>query len=481
MSAILDRPAEPQRASFADAFRSPYTMMTTTTMASVVITSLDNYIVNTSMPVILRDLNDPAFYAWVTSAFILAQVIGLALGGAWRDRAGLRTPFVFSVLVFGIGSLACGFAPSMPLLVLARGIQGLGGGGMSAVSFAASAAYPEGLRLRMFSLNSTVWGVVSLCGPLAGGLITDNMGWRWIFLVNVPVCVVVILIGLRGYPAERPQGEVRKLPVMQAVFLALAAAMLVGAPSAEMRFAIVLLVGGAIAAWLYIRSERRAAVPVIPLSAWRGSGPVGSSLQAVMFFTAAYMGAGVFLPLYLQGVRGETATEASIAVTAGGISWTIASILVSQARGAWPRRIVRGGAWLVALAGGCIALQTATGHWPVWIVILTWALAAVGIGSSMIHLMNWSIVFSPTSQTGAISGAVQTARMLGSATGGALMGALLTGIGTDPAHLPAAIGAVFLLVMAIALWPATLGMPKGVQRERLQDETGIPEGIEAVA
>jgi len=247
------------------------------------------------------------------------------------------------------------------------------------------------------------------------------------------------------------------------------------------RLAIVLLAGGLIAAWLYMRSERRAAVPVIPLSTWRGSGPVGSSLQAVMFFTAAYMGAGVFLPLYLQGVRGETATEASIAVTAGGISWTVASSLVSQARGPWPRRIVRGGAFLVAGAGLCIALQTATGHWPVAIVILTWALAAVGIGSSMIHLMNWAIVFSPSSQTGAISGAVQTCRMLGSATGGALMGALLNGIGSDTGHLPAAIGAVFLLVMALALWPATFGMPRGVERVRLQDQAGIPEGVEAVA
>src|SRR5258708_33252306 len=115
-------------------------------MSGVVIVSLDNYIVNTSMPRILADLNDPAFYAWVTSAFILTQVIGLSLGGAWRDRAGLRTPFVVSVIVFGLGSLACSFAPSMALLVLARALQGLGGGGLSAVSFAASAGYkPEAL------------------------------------------------------------------------------------------------------------------------------------------------------------------------------------------------------------------------------------------------------------------------------------------------------------------------------------------------
>ncbi|MDE3077869.1 MAG: MFS transporter, partial [Chloroflexota bacterium] len=430
----------------------------------VVITSLDNYIVNTSMPVILRELHDPAFYAWVTSAFILAQVIGLSLGGAWRDRIGLRLPFVTSVIVFGLGSLASGFAPNMALLVAARGVQGFGGGGLSAVSFAAAAGYPEALRIRMFSLNSTVWGVVSLVGPLAGGLITDHIGWRWIFLLNVPVCVVVMLIGLRGYPSTPSESGSRKLPVVRAALLAVAAASLVAAPSAALKYAIPLLIVGLLTAWLYARQERLADVHVIPLSTWLRRDAVGSCMQATLFFTGAYMGASVFLPLYLQGVRGLTATQASVAVTVTGVSWTLAALAAAQATGPWPKRTVRGGALLVVLGGVCVAFQAVAGHSPIPLIIFTWALAACGIGMAMIHLMNWAIVFAPGNQTGAISGAVQTCRMLGSASGGALMGALLLAIGPDAQHLPRAIASIFLLVAILALWPATFGMPRDVDR-----------------
>src|SRR6266508_4421731 len=131
----------------AAVFQPPYVWITVTVMAGTLLGSMDSYIVNTSMPRVLRDLGDPQFYAWVTSAFILAQVVGLAIGGAWKDRVGLRTPFVVAVVGFGIGSLLCGFAPSMSTLVLARAFQGIAGGALSSLGFAAAASYAEGVRL----------------------------------------------------------------------------------------------------------------------------------------------------------------------------------------------------------------------------------------------------------------------------------------------------------------------------------------------
>jgi MFS family permease len=155
-------------------FSGPYLWTTITIMSGTVIGSMDSYIVNTSMPRVLGDLGEPQFYAWVASAFILAQVVGLSVAGAWRDRAGLKTPFLLAVLAFGVGSLLCAIAPSMPGLVLARAFQGLAGGGLNALGFAAAAAYPEAVRLRMLSLISGFWGVVALGAPLLGGLITDS-------------------------------------------------------------------------------------------------------------------------------------------------------------------------------------------------------------------------------------------------------------------------------------------------------------------
>jgi len=455
--------------------------MTISAVSGIVISSVDQYVVNTAMPRVLDQLGDPALYAWVAAAFILAQIVGLCIGGAWRDRSGLRVPFMVAVVIFGIGSLSCGFAPTMLTLVAARAFQGLGGGGIAAVCFAAAASYPEGLRLRMFSLISTAWGIVALVGPLLGGLITDLIGWRWIFFVNVPICFAVVFLAIRGFAGAEPADRTRRLPVIRALLLACGAGCIVAAPSAGFPVALPLLVLGAIVAFFYVRAEARAQVPILPLATWTGRGPVGSSLRCTLFFTAAYMGSSIFVPLYVQSVRGESATLAGLVLTVGGISWTAGSILGSQAQGPWPRRMLTIAATLITVDGLFIALQTGFLQLPLILLFVAWGTAALGMGMAMIHLQNWIIVFSPTNQTGTASGASQCARMLGSACGGALMGAILEGVGADQAHLALAITAIFVLVAALGFSALTFARPKGVERRGLEQQASIPKGIEAIA
>jgi len=278
-------------------FSGPYLWTTITVLAGTVIGSMDSYIVNTSMPRVLEDLGEPQFYAWVASAFILAQVVGLSVAGAWKDRAGLRTPFLITVAAFALGSLLCALAPSMHILVFSRAFQGLAGGALNALGFAAAAAYPEGVRLRMLSLISGVWGVIALGAPLLGGIITDTLGWRWIFLVNLPVCAAVIALGWLALQTTPSTTVRRALPITRAILLAIAVAGLTAAPSATGAVAIGLLTAGVLAAIAYARAERHASVAVIPTDTWLGRGPVGSSLRATAFYTGAYTGAGVYAPV----------------------------------------------------------------------------------------------------------------------------------------------------------------------------------------
>ena len=423
---------------------------------------MDAYIVNTSMPRVLEDLGEPRFYAWVASAFILAQIVGLSIGGAWKDRAGLRTPFLIAVAGFGLGSLLCALAPAMHILVFARAFQGLAAGALSALSFAAAAAYPEGVRLRMLSLISGVWGVVALGAPLLGGFITDTLGWRWIFLVNVPVCAGVILLGWLALERGNPSGSRRALPLTRAVLLAITVVGLTAAPSAASSTLVAgaLLFAGVLAAVGFGIAERRAEVAVIPLDTWLARGPVGSSLLATMFYTGAYTGAGVFLPLYLVQVRGESTTQAGLVLSVGGFMWTAGSIFASTKSGKWPIRLAWVGALLIVVAGASIAAQSVLGNLPLPLIYVTWAAAGFGVGLAMLHLTNWSLVYSPAAQSGVISAATQTMRMLGSAAGGALMGAVLNAIGSDADHLRVSIAAIFSLSALIALVPATIGRPK---------------------
>jgi MFS family permease len=457
-------PPQPLRAPFGAVFSGPYLWTTITVLSGTVIGSMDSYIVNTSMPRVLAELGEPRFYAWVASAFVLAQVVGLSIAGAWRDRSGLKMPFLIAVAAFGVGSLLCAIAPSMSTLVLARAFQGLAGGGLTALGFAAAAAYPEAVRLRMLSLISGVWGVVALGAPLLGGLITDTLGWRWIFLVNVPLCTAVMMLGWLALAPSRPPEHRRSLPVVRAVLLAIGVAGLTAAPSASREIAIVLLVAGLVAAVLFARQERAATVPVIPRETWLGRGPVGSSLLASAFYVGAYTGAGVFLPLYLVEVRGESAISAGLVLSIGGFMWTCGSIFASTRAGRWPQRLALLGAVLIAVAGISIAAQSALGTLPLALIYVTWAAAGLGVGLALLHLMNWALVYSPPQQSGAVSGAVQTMRMVGGAAVGALMGAVLNAIGSDPEHLRSAITAIFGLTALLALFPATIGRPRIPER-----------------
>jgi predicted MFS family arabinose efflux permease len=183
-----------------------------------------------------------------------------------------------------------------------------------------------------------------------------------------------------------------------------------------------------------------------------------------MFYVGAYTGAGVFLPLYLVQVRGESTTQAGLVLSVGGFMWTLGSIYAASRTGVWPKRLALIGALLIAFAGVSIAAQSAIGNLPLALIYVTWGAAGCGVGLGILHLLNWALVYSPPTQTGAVSAAVQTMRMLGSAAGGALMGALLNAIGSDPDHLRLSITAIFGMAALLALWPATFGRPKVPER-----------------
>jgi len=440
-------------------FQGGYAWTSITAFTGIIVGAFDTYIVATAMPSVLRELGQPEFYAWITSAFQLATIVGLSLGGAGRDRLGLRAPFLIALVVFAGGSLACAMAPSMPLVVLARGLQGLGGGGLVVVCFSAAAGYPEGLRLRMYSLLSVAWASASLVGPILGGSITEVAGWRWVFIPNVPVCLLVALLAWFGFAGSVPGDKTRAVPVVRSLLLALATGSLVAAPSAGAT-GLALLLAGLVLGALYLRQEQAARVPVVPLQAWLGRGRLGSILQANLLFSMSFLGAAVFVPLFLQALRGQSAAAAGLVLTAGGLAWTGGNFLAGWSRGRWSKRMVIAGALLVAAACATIALQVVSGRWPVILVGVSWAVGGFGIGMAYITLLDQAIASSPREQYGSVTGAVQTLRTLGGALGGALMGALLHLLGAAGDMLRLSIVAIFLLATVLALWPATFGQPR---------------------
>jgi MFS family permease len=186
--------------------------LTSGLVLTITLVGFEALAVATVLPVVERDLGDLSLYGWVFSAYLLSSLVGTVVAGREADRRGPGPPFVAGCVLFAIGLVAGGLAPSMPLLVLARVIQGLGAGVIPSVAYAAiGRCYPASLHARMFAVLSTAWVVPALAGPALAGFIAHAFGWRWVFLGLVPLVGIAAAITL---PALFRIGPVAQLDAL---------------------------------------------------------------------------------------------------------------------------------------------------------------------------------------------------------------------------------------------------------------------------
>src|SRR5215207_6644461 len=184
---------------------------------TITLVAFEALAVITILPTIQDDLQGLSLYGWVTSAFQLGVMVGIVVAGGQADRRGPAPPFVAGVLVFVAGLTIGGLAPSMLVLVLARGLQGLGAGAIPAVAYAAiGRTYPEALRPRVFAVLSTAWVVPGLIGPAVSALVAASVGWRWVFLGLLPLVLAAAALAWpplrRLGPPEEPMAQRGRLP-----------------------------------------------------------------------------------------------------------------------------------------------------------------------------------------------------------------------------------------------------------------------------
>ncbi|OLC56097.1 MAG: hypothetical protein AUH85_07370 [Chloroflexi bacterium 13_1_40CM_4_68_4] len=309
-------------------------------MLGLFLAALDQTVVGTALPRIVTDLHGNDIYTWAFTAYLLTATISGPIYGKISDLFGRRPVLLFAVVVFLVGSLLSGLSREMLQLVGSRALQGLGAGALFPIALAVIGdMYDPSERGKYQGLVGAVFGLSSLIGPAIGGVITDTIGWQWIFFVNLPVGAIVFAVIWRTLPSVRPSATAPRIDYLGAsVLVAALVPILIGLTNKQFGSWTDPSVGGLIGAGLVIAAvlvwvESRSVDPIIPLALFRNRS-FTISVIAMFMASMAFFTPIVFLPRWFQVVGGASATQSGYQILAllGGliISATLSGQLVAR-------------------------------------------------------------------------------------------------------------------------------------------------------
>jgi EmrB/QacA subfamily drug resistance transporter len=402
-------------------------------MVGLSLAALDGTIVATALPTIVGDLGGLDQLSWVITSYLLASTAATPLFGRLSDLYGRRRLFQVAIVIFIVGSMLAGVSQTMLQLILARGVQGVGGGGVMAMCFAIIGdIIPARERGRYTGFFTATFAAASVAGPLLGGFFVDNLTWRWIFYINLPLGLVALLVTshvLRRVPFRRQDHRIDFL----------GAALMVAAVSSTM---LVAVWGGNEYAWssgviiglssaaviltvAFIIQERRVQEPILPLRLFRNR--VAAVCFAISFLLGAVMFATTsFLPLFLQIVTGASATNSGLLIVPLMAGLTISSIITG-------RRITTTGRYRIypiigtaLCTAGVVLLSRMETDTTRLYSSASMAIVGYGVGMTMPTMSLAAQNAVSGRDLGVVTSATTFFRSLGGALGVALFGAVLT-------------------------------------------------------
>jgi len=396
-------------------------------MLALFIAAIEATIVATAMPQIVGKLGGFALYSWVFAAFLLTQTATTVLFGKLSDIYGRKPVMIGGILIFLVGSLLCGFAWSMPSMIVFRLIQGLGAGSMQPVAITiAGDLYAPRERLKIQGWLSAVWAIAAIAGPIAGGLIVQRFNWAWVFWVNIPIGIITI-IGFMLFMEENIEKKIHAIDYPGAVLFsisisALLVALTQGATLSWGEIGGLVIVFG-VASLLFILQEKRAHEPMIALDLW-GMRMVATANASLLLGTMTLIGVTSYLPVYIQAVQERPAILAGIPLTAMLFAWPLASAVSGRILKRFSMRAtLRFGALLIPV-GAVFLLFIAPDSHPAFAGVGPFIM---GFGMGLLNITSMVMIQGSVewSKRGSATASLIFSRTLGNTLGVTALGAVL--------------------------------------------------------
>jgi MFS family permease len=395
----------------------------------MVLVSMEMTITSTAMPTIIGELHGLEHYSWVASIYLLACTVTMPLYGRMADAWGRKRVVIGAIAIFCTASLLASFAHSMTQLVVFRGIQGLGAGGvMPVVLTILGDIFTLEERAKIQGFFSAVWGTSSLAGPALGALLVNTLGWRSVFWVNLPFGLLGLTMIALKYHERREEHEmdldlpgVLSLAVASMSLLALVSRL---GPTGWSWPMILVLVAVTVAAMAFFgRHEKRAAHPILPTELMLRR-EVGPAILGSCLFGAGFLSLDTYVPLYVQGGLGGDATAAASVVTPVMLTWALSGVVAAPLLVRWGfRKTATLGTTLIVVGFTGLLLCAIFGA-PRWLMTATLAITGFGFGpASMSFLISAQEAVTYT-QRGMVTSAISFFRTMGGAVGIGLFGAL---------------------------------------------------------
>ena len=481
---VLDRPRIGPSANGSRDKGSRYVVLATCCL-SLFVVGMDNSITNVALPAIRAALDaSVSQLQWVVDAYLLVLASLLVASGSVADRFGRRRIFLLGLCLFGAGSLSCGLASSIWVLIAFRGVQAVGGSMLNpvALSIIRNVFTDDRERARAVGVWGAVVGLSLAVGPVVGGVLVDQVGWRAVFFINVPVVIVALVATVIVIPESKAVRGRRLDPVGQLVVLGLMFSLVFGiiegAQSgwASTRVVVAFIVAAVLLATL-VQVSHRVVEPLIELALFRRP-PFASACAIALLAFLALNGLLLLNSFAAQDVLGDSAVVAGLFVVPLAAAATACSPLAGRLVSSGRARIPLVASGLAYLLGGALLVVVAWSHVPAALLVVPYVVFGVGFGLVNAPITNTAISGLPADRAGVAAGIASTSRQLGAALGTAIIGSIVAATvgGSRTSGTHAFIGSLHVAAVVMAGCGLVIAV-LGVMGTR-SAASGAPAGID---